>query len=244
MYACAACGAVGTGPLCPPCDQTLQAATAFRTPAGLLVSPAFRHRGAARRLVHSLKYAGIMEAAGVLASAMAERVPETATALVPVPRAVVRRWRHGVDPAVVLARAIGKRCGLPVVPALRSAWWWPRHAARGDERRSRARFTAPVAGRPGWLLVDDVATSGATLTAAAEALGPGISLALVATAPSRVPASGGSSGRSPVAGGGVAELWPNQTVFESPTPSFRSGAGAPWSLRPGSKPHPLSGIDG
>ncbi len=231
MYACAACGAVGTGSLCPPCDQTLQPATPFRTPAGLVVSPAFRHRGAARRLVHSLKYAGIVEAGTVLASAMAALVPETATALVPVPRATARRWRHGVDPAVVLARFIGRRCGLPVVPALRSAWWWPRHAARGDERRSRARFTARVSGRPGWVLIDDVATSGATLAAAADALGRETSLALVATAPSRVSGNGGSSRRSRVAGGGVAERWPNRTVLESPL--SRRGASAPEPLRAG-----------
>lgn len=205
MLACAACGAFGAGPLCLPCDQQLAEGPSFLSPGGVLVVAAYGHRGTARRLVHALKYRGIVSAAAMLADAMAGRVPEAATALVPVRRAAFRRWRHGIDPAQTLARALAVRTGLPVCDVLRPAPWWPRHAGRGDAIRSRAIFTARVTAKPGWVLVDDVATSGATLDAAAGAFGGAVSLAIVATAPSRVRRSEGSIQRPPDLGGGVAK---------------------------------------
>ncbi len=89
---------------------------------------AFAHRGTARLLVHRLKYGGHRAAAAVLAEGMAGCVPEGAGALVPVPRARLRHWRYGVDPAVELARALGRLLRLPVVPALAPEWWHRRRA--------------------------------------------------------------------------------------------------------------------
>lgn len=101
------------------------------------------------------------------------------TALVPVPRALVRRFRYGSDPAARLATLIGKEADLPVVDGLRAQLWWPAHA--GSDRTSR---TAPKFGlaRPvprGAALVDDVLTTGATLAAAAAV--HGIRMGLTAT---------------------------------------------------------------
>ncbi|MGB5188022.1 MAG: hypothetical protein WBO84_12955, partial [Acidimicrobiia bacterium] len=59
----------------------------------------YQHEGTARRLVHALKYRAVVAAAGPLADAMAERLPSAATALVPIPRARLRAFRYGVDPA-------------------------------------------------------------------------------------------------------------------------------------------------
>ena len=156
------------------------------TPGGLLVSAAFAHHGAGRVLVHRLKYQAMPAAGAVLAAGMATAVPEAATALVPVPRARVRTWRHGIDPASWLAQSLSRRTGLPVVAALDAGWWWPRHAGRGDAARSAATLRGDGWGEPGWVLVDDVATSGATLDTAAAALGKAVHLCLVATAPSRM----------------------------------------------------------
>lgn len=199
MFGCAACGSTRGSPLCPRCAASLAEGPEFATPGGVLVWAGLRHRGTARTLVHRLKYDGLMRAADVMAAAMVLRVPQTATALVPVPRAVVRRWSHGIDPACVLADAVSQRTGLPTMNALRPAVWWPRHAARGDRARSQARFRAVVPPEPTWVLIDDVATSGATLDAASVALGRVVRLALVATSPSRVSLVGLQQ-RSPASG--------------------------------------------
>jgi predicted amidophosphoribosyltransferase len=118
---------------------------------------------------------------------MAERVPRSAAGLVPVPRAVLRRLRYGVDPAVALADAVSRRTGIPVMPLLRAPAWWSSHAKQPRHGRAGPRFVARLAAPDATVvLVDDVATSGATLTAAAGALGSDFRHGLTATAPGRV----------------------------------------------------------
>lgn len=149
---------------------------------GLVVRSAWCHEGPARALVHRLKYEGLVAAAGPLARPLAEVLPPETEALVPVPRAVWRRVRLGVDPAVELARALSGLTGIPVVEALRPPLAAPRHAGR--DRNSRV---APVFGRRAGLperpvLVDDVLTTGTTLTGAVAAMGGRAPLAVTGTA--------------------------------------------------------------
>jgi predicted amidophosphoribosyltransferase len=141
---------------------------------------AFSHEGPARRLVHRLKYEGMVAAGEVLAAAMASVLPAGARALVPVPRALLRRVRYGVDPAVVLARLISSRTGLPVVAGLRPVLWWPHHAGAVRAARVMPRFRAGAPVPAGAILVDDVVTTGATLRAAQRACGATISLTATA----------------------------------------------------------------
>jgi predicted amidophosphoribosyltransferase len=151
-----------------------------------LIAGGLRHGGAARRLVHRLKYQGLVEIADLLAGFMIPLVPAAAEVLVPVARARLRKLRHGIDPALELTRALSRSTGLPVDRALAAALWWPRHAPTDPARRSRPQFRARGAPIAGAVLVDDVATSGATLVAAAAALDADLRHGIVATAPGRV----------------------------------------------------------
>jgi predicted amidophosphoribosyltransferase len=184
MIGCVVCGSIGEAPLCTACRRSLTPGRRFFTLGGLLVAAGSGHHGAGRVLVHRLKYQAMPVAAEVLGAGMADMVPSSATALVPVPRARGRRWWFGIDPAPWLAEAVSRRTGVPVVGALTPGWWWPRHAGRGDDSRSAPGFRSRAAPDPGWVLVDDVATSGATLDAAAAAFEGVVRLCLVATAPS------------------------------------------------------------
>jgi predicted amidophosphoribosyltransferase len=154
-----------------------------RTVGGVVVRSAWAHEGAARRLVHRLKYQGTWSAAAPLVARLVDRIRvagDVPTALVPLPRAQLRRGIHGIDPAQVLARGLGAELGVPVVRAVDAAWWWPHHAGRGKDRvipgLRRSRLPAPG----GAAFVDDVVTTGSTLLAAGRLL-PGVHLAFTAT---------------------------------------------------------------
>lgn len=162
--------------LCAP----LAPGTERRLPVGLLVRAAYSHQGAARLLVHRLKYEAIRPAAARLAASMVALLPQAASVLVPVPRVRARAWRYGVDPAIELAVAIGGLASLPVARLLRPQLWSPRQAGRA--RAARLLPTLVAARRaPGMVLVDDVITTGATLTAAHLALDRSAVGAVVAT---------------------------------------------------------------
>ncbi len=198
MPICVCCGAVTEPPLCLDCRNKMHPGGSFVV-ASVAGRFALHHSGTGRRLVHQLKYRGVVGAADVLANLMEPLLPQWATAVVPVPRAFVRRIVHGVDPSVELARRVARRRGIPLVPALAPALWWPRHAGRDKGKRRLARFHGGQLPE-GAVLIDDVVTSGATLRGALDALGnprPGhISSVVVATSPGMIDAS-----KAPIASG-------------------------------------------
>jgi predicted amidophosphoribosyltransferase len=132
-----------------------------------LIAP-FEHEGAARRLVHLLKYRGVSSFADMAAEALAPYVPHLP--LVPVPRALTRRIRYGVDPARVLATALARRLDVPVVPALVPHLHRSPRAGR-DHDKAVSLFAVRASPHPEFVLVDDVVTTGATMTAAVRSLG-------------------------------------------------------------------------
>lgn len=142
---------------------------------------AFAHEGAARVLVHRLKYEGLRGAAGPLAAAMAGRLPHGALHLVPVPRVAARSWRYGIDPALELARSVAALTGLGVVRALRAPLWAPALAGRTTDGRHPPAFRLARPLPEGAVLVDDVLTTGATLGSAHLATGGRSAGAVAAT---------------------------------------------------------------
>ncbi len=169
---CLACRGLSGGRLCGRCGAALRPASDRWVEPGVLVRSAFLHDGPARQLVHRLKYDGVVAAARLLAGSMAPLVVG-ASALVPVPRTVVRRHRYGIDPGIELAHALKALTGIPVEASL-----IPEVAARAragrvrtDRREPGFRLRGPVV--PGAVLVDDVITTGGTLGHVAGLTGVG-----------------------------------------------------------------------
>lgn len=135
---------------------------------GVSVVAGFEHQGAAKVMVHHLKYRGVVDFAEMVADRLAGRLPPIP--LVPVPRALTRKVKYGVDPARVIAGSLARRLEVPVVDALARPLHAPRRAGRDHSVpvapfRLRTRLRFPV------LVVDDVITTGATVKAAVDAIG-------------------------------------------------------------------------
>ncbi len=98
------------------------------------------------------------------------------------------RRARGFDHAELLARAVGRQARLPTRALLTRLPGPPQTGARRAERRAGPRFRArPDVAGLGVLLVDDVVTTGATLTAAAGALRRGGARGIVGVAAARTP---------------------------------------------------------
>ncbi|HEY3239426.1 MAG TPA: ComF family protein [Acidimicrobiia bacterium] len=183
--------------LCPSCRAGLLAPPAASPPPGVdWWVAAFAYEGALRELVARAKYRGARTGWGWLAEALAEAVAEAegAPALQAVtwpPTTPARRRQRGFDQAEWLARRVAGELSLPARPLLRRR---PGPAQTGRDRRARAEhgpaFVASPAAHGACLLVDDVATTGATLASAAAALRAGGAVTVAAATAARTPHRG------------------------------------------------------
>jgi predicted amidophosphoribosyltransferase len=133
------------------------------------------YRGSARQILLAFKFRGADYLAPRLARLMAQRLtaPETAQEVTAVPAAARARRRQD-HAAESLARAVARRLGIPFVrkrlekirPTRRQSRLALSERAKNVKGAFRARSLCP----PHILLVDDVATSGATARECAEAL--------------------------------------------------------------------------
>lgn len=173
---CAGCGTAGPA-LCRDCRLRLAPQLTFRAVGGMPVASALAYAGVAQPVIVAFKNEGRTGLAPPLAvalrAAVAAAVQEVqGDDLLLVPMASTRRSavERGYDPVRLLLR----RAGLPHTDALRLV-----RRARDQVRLGReARFAnlehgmaarVPLTGRR-VLLVDDVVTTGATLTEAARSV--------------------------------------------------------------------------
>lgn len=167
---CVACRQVSRGWLCNSCRQSLVAAPE-QVRGGVFVRSAFAHEGAARLLVHRLKYEALAGIADRMAVALESLLGAEATALVPIPRVTARRWKYGIDPAAALATALARRVELPVIHCLQAHFWVRRRAGIAASPRALTSFQLRMPAPAGAVLIDDVVTTGTTLVAASRATG-------------------------------------------------------------------------
>lgn len=136
------------------------------------------YEGVLRDLIHLFKYARVRPLGKVLGAYLGAALPreERFDMVVPMPLYWVRRWRRGFNQSDVLARAVARRSGIPVVRAVRRARSTAPQASlsRAGRRRNVQGAFAPRRGVDvrglRILLVDDVLTTGATANACAGAL--------------------------------------------------------------------------
>jgi ComF family protein len=180
---CVGCGSACRvhDPLCADCRRQLRW-LGWEQPAGagVIAWAAVSYDGPARALVRALKFGGAIRLVDAMAAQMAANAPPgllEGVTLVPVPLHRARRRRRGFNQAEELAYALGTRSGLPVSDCLERPSGGARTSQVGRGRGDRlAALTGSVRMRPGApvplraLLVDDVVTTGATLTACAAAL--------------------------------------------------------------------------
>jgi predicted amidophosphoribosyltransferase len=175
---CAACEAATPEGvvLCEACEGSLAlpARVIEAGPAAVdLAVAAAPFEGRARRVAIGLKYARRLSLARAAAGAMVRALPpaESPDAVVPVPAGRWRwRWR-GFDPAEELALAVAERAEIGFCACLRRAGGRRQVGRRRSDRLSDPPSVWAVQGAPGRaLLVDDVWTTGATLSACARAL--------------------------------------------------------------------------
>lgn len=162
--ACISCGRDLAGPtgICRLCDVPYQRAWCVGWRQDYL-----------QQLIDSFKFDNARAAYKPLADLLHAHLPVLPqnTIIVPIPTVSSHIRERGYDHMMLIARQFGRQCKLPVVSHLQRATTTKQRGAGYKQRRDQAKeaFRCPAQLDPEaiYLLLDDVATTGATLRYAA-----------------------------------------------------------------------------
>jgi ComF family protein len=142
----------------------------------------YRSRGVVRELMHSFKYGKQLHLRHTLGAWLCDTLDDPRLAgrrfdcIVPVPLHPARERERGFNQAELLARALGRKSGLPVRPLLRRIRYTTTQT-QFDRHERMENLSGAFRLRRGVdvqelrvLLVDDVLTTGSTLSECAEVL--------------------------------------------------------------------------
>ena len=178
---CAGCGRLGAL-LCPACRAALipYPEGPHQPPPSLTdVRVAFVFDGPLREIVHQFKYRRERRLARPLGALLAAHLaagPFSADAVLAIPLHHQRLAERGFNQAEALAGEVARAAGLPLINEglvrIRMTEQQARLDARGRRENMRGAFSWHAAAAPPArvLLVDDILTTGATMSAGAEAL--------------------------------------------------------------------------
>jgi ComF family protein len=182
-FLCAACEASlprASGARCPRCWLPLHQPHCEPEPVFAALRSRYRYVEQVRKLVHKLKFSRQSALAEPLGSLLAELIIEeggVADALVPVPLRTLGERDRGYNQAALLAKQAGKVLGIPVIEPLRREGTAAVQAQTPTAEQRRRNVEGAFSLRPGrevdgmsLLIIDDVATTGATLDACARVL--------------------------------------------------------------------------
>lgn len=175
-------------PYCPDCGGPLDSALArchscLREPHRPWKEAVslFQHREPVRNLIHQLKYRhrpDLARAFGLLAAPALNRFSELPEIIISVPLHPFRQWMRGYNQAALLGERIGAYSGIPFKEVMfRRGGIWSHQMKRGRRERLQqknmglfgVRDSEVIQGKR-VLAVDDVFTTGATLSAVTTAL--------------------------------------------------------------------------
>ncbi|RPJ60703.1 MAG: ComF family protein [Dehalococcoidia bacterium] len=160
------------GTLCPSCINQQIGVDGIRSP--------FRFEGVIREAIHQFKYSNLRDLSGFLAGMLYEyllKYPMPGDVLVPVPLHPRRLRERGYNQSVLLAKELGRLTALPVIENCLWRTKYTSQQAISISVQDRYRNVAGVFDCRdnsirdyNVVLVDDVATSGATINACARSL--------------------------------------------------------------------------
>ncbi|HTO01816.1 MAG TPA: double zinc ribbon domain-containing protein [Microthrixaceae bacterium] len=167
---CALCGRTGDG-LCGACLQNLPPAPDLSPPPGLVdFSALLTYEGSTKDLIAAIKFHNHRDSIPFLGMAMSRLVVPRVDVVTWAPTSRRRRRDRGYDQAELLARAVASSLGLPCRALLTRAPGRSQTGLGRDERQHGPHFMSQLQVADRVLLVDDVRTTGSTLSAAGDVL--------------------------------------------------------------------------